>query len=90
MTTLPYVRIDCLPENLDYRDTGCSLHPACLTCPFETCRYDDPMRSQRSRSFGQETAKLAAEGMRPHQIAAKLNVSRRTVFRHLALARRGL
>lgn len=23
-----------------YVDKGCDLHPACLTCPFERCRYD--------------------------------------------------
>ncbi len=27
-------------DQIVYRDTGCSWHPRCLTCPFVECRYD--------------------------------------------------
>ena len=36
------VREDALPENQDFRDTGCSLSPRCLDCPLPRCRYDEP------------------------------------------------
>ncbi|MCI0778246.1 MAG: hypothetical protein J4N95_08690 [Chloroflexi bacterium] len=36
------IRKEALPENHDYKDTGCELAPSCLSCPFPrvttTCR----------------------------------------------------
>ena len=34
------VRNDTLPENTDYRDTGCDLCASCLRCPLARCQYD--------------------------------------------------
>lgn len=75
-------RADALPEHRTYRDTGCSYHPACLTCPFERCRYDtqpgiqvmqrqrrNPMVAARAREAGIDAA------------AAEFGLSRRSVFR---------
>ena len=36
------IRKEALPENAEYRDTGCELAPSCLSCPFVRCRYDYP------------------------------------------------
>ena len=81
--TLPRVRKDALPEETEYRDDGCSYHPHCLSCPLTVCRYDDPhlliaMRIQEQR---QKAVRLRAEGLTVNDVAARLNISRRTVFR---------
>lgn len=34
------------------KDTGCSLHPSCLACPREVCRYDDETRKGGRPSTG--------------------------------------
>lgn len=39
---LDLARVDTLPEYTRYTDTGCELQPACLACPFDRCRYDEP------------------------------------------------
>ena len=39
---LPLVQERQLPENAQYRDDGCDLHPSCLSCPLPVCRYDIP------------------------------------------------
>lgn len=33
---------DHLPEQMHYRDDGCSIAPRCLDCPLPACRYDLP------------------------------------------------
>jgi hypothetical protein len=85
------VRLDALPEHLDYRDTGCELSPTCLRCPLARCRYDEPggarrmLQSSRDvtvRSFREEGAGIDA-------LAAQFGISRRSVFRILARARGG-
>ena len=27
-------------HGVNYADTGCSVHPACLSCPLPRCKYD--------------------------------------------------
>lgn len=56
-------RRDPLPEHLDYRDDGCDLHPACLSCPFSRCRYDEPhgIRTRQRREREREMRLLAEE-----------------------------
>jgi len=31
---------DRLPEHTDYKDTGCGVYHACLSCPLMTCVFD--------------------------------------------------
>ena len=65
-------------------DTGCSLHSACLTCPFAVCRYD----AGGHVAVQTEVITAAkARGLSVTAIAGELGVGRRTVFRHLAMAR---
>src|SRR2546421_8529179 len=40
-------RRDGLPEHTHYPDTGCRIHPSCLTCPLVRCRYEEPGGARR-------------------------------------------
>ncbi|MPZ48345.1 MAG: helix-turn-helix domain-containing protein [Dehalococcoidia bacterium] len=79
-------RRDALPEHTHYADTGCDLHPSCLTCPLVRCRYDEPGGARRLLSEDRDRTML--ELQRSHvpinSIAARFGISRRTVFRVLA------
>ena len=60
-------RRDALPEHTHYADTGCDLHPSCLTCPLVRCRYDEPggarklLSDERDRD---DPARCSGEGGR--------------------------
>jgi len=80
-------RRDALPEHTDYVDTGCDLHPSCLSCPLVRCRYDEPGGARRliSDERDREIVRLRRDADLPiGAIAARFGVSRRTVFRVLA------
>jgi hypothetical protein len=81
--------IDRLPELSTYRDTGCDLHPSCLTCPLAQCRYDDPGWIQREERQHRATAILqvrTAEALPVIELAARFGISTRTVHRVLSQA----
>jgi hypothetical protein len=83
-------RRDALPEHTHYTDTGCDLHPSCLSCPLVRCRYDEPggARSLLSADRDREIVDLQREGgLTVAMIARRFGISRRTVFRVLAKAR---
>lgn len=76
--------------NLDtYRDTGCRLHSACLTCPFAVCVYEAPgstkelMRDQAEAkaTAKAEAVKLLDAGTPVPVVAQQMRVSTRTVHR---------
>jgi hypothetical protein len=79
-------RSDALPENTHYVDTGCAVHPSCLTCPLVRCRYDEPGGARRLLSEGRDRSivQLRRAGVGFEEIARRCGVSRRTVFRALA------
>lgn len=72
-----------LPEFASYRDTGCDLAPACLECPLNLCKYDDPNWGKRNIKArrDEEIVRMRANGMTVAQIAVKANTSERTVYR---------
>lgn len=75
------------PEELP-PDTGCDLHPACLSCPLPQCRYDGGTREESQWRYVEQVAmikRLKNEGLRAGEIAPRVGVSRRTVHRALAL-----
>jgi len=79
-------RRDALPEHTQYADTGCDVHPTCLSCPLVRCRYDEPGGARRLLSEGRDRqiVALRRSGEAINQIAGRFGVSRRTVFRVLA------
>lgn len=84
--SLRRVRRDALPEELDYRDDGCDIHPHCLTCPLPRCRYDEPggVRALLNSYRDQQVVTLRREGASVDEIAERYSLSRRTVFRILS------
>ena len=83
-------RRDALPEHTSYADTGCDIHPSCLTCPLERCRYDAPggARAIRGEERDRRIVALWREaGRSVSSLASEFQVSRRTVFRVLSRAR---
>jgi hypothetical protein len=82
-------RSDSLPEHTQYQDTGCDVHPRCLTCPLVRCRYDEPggVRRLFSDDRDRSIAGLQRDGVSVGVIARRFGVSERTVFRSLARVR---
>ena len=83
-------REDALPEHSHYRDDGCDLFAACLTCPLPHCRYDVPggARAMLNRVRDREIRRMRHEnGVPVDEIARHFRLSRRTVFRILQPAK---
>jgi hypothetical protein len=80
-----------LPEHTRYIDSGCDVHPSCLSCPLVRCRYDDPRGVPGLLSLDRDRGILALrrEGRPISLIAQRFGISRRTVFRVLAADRAG-
>lgn len=87
---LERTREDALPEHLDYRDEGCDLFDSCLACPLPRCRYDVPggIRAIRNAVRDDGIRRCREQAVPIDDIAARFEVSRRTVFRVLAATRR--
>ena len=69
-----------------YRDVGCEISPACLECPLPQCKYDNPKRARREKRFERDQQVVYAfrqGGMTAPQVAARFDMSQRTVFRIL-------
>lgn len=75
-----------------YRDTGCELAPACLTCPLPRCRYDEPGGVGAAQALAERVDRnrrivaLRGTGVEAREIASVVGVSVRSVFRVLAEA----
>ena len=78
-------RPDWRPEYCRYRDEGCELHSACLSCPLARCIYEKPRGKQQRllRMRGRKIAKLFIKGKRIRELAKMFRVSERTVQRAL-------
>jgi hypothetical protein len=88
VTTLPLVRrFDSLPEYTTYRDTGCSLNPKCLECPFAVCRFDDAFYGAIRDARDTSIRNMLAAGADVDMVAKTFGLSRRSVFRVKAAAR---
>lgn len=85
------VRLDALPEHLEYRDGGCDLSPTCLRCPLVRCRYDEPGGARALLQTPRDAAlrRRRQEGVPIDALAAEFKLSRRSVFRVLAHGRDG-
>ena len=83
------VRRDALPENVQYRDDGCDIHPHCLTCPLPRCRYDESggIRALLNAPRDAEILALRDEGLLIRQLAARFGLKKRQVYRIQAVGR---
>lgn len=86
MTTMPAgIQLERDPlEFTNWRDTGCDLNPACLTCPFARCRYDEPPRLEqttRLRSRNARILELTRSGRTAADVSREMNISTRTIER---------
>lgn len=81
------VRSGLLPEDTDYRDTGCELSESCLRCPLARCKYDEPAPSRRLAVMprDREIALLRRRYRAPIALlASTYGLSRRSIFRILS------
>ena len=78
---------DVLQEFYAYRDAGCDLSPSCLECPLPQCKYDNPSVGSPQKSvpggIEQVVDAFRQEGLTAPQVAARFDMSQRTVFRIL-------
>lgn len=84
-------RVDALPENTHYADTGCDYYPSCLNCPLPRCRYEEPGGVRAMLLPGRNASILHLhdqDGLTVAQLAETFGVSRRTIFRVLRAAGR--
>lgn len=85
----PAVYRSALPEYHDYRDTGCLLHSACLTCPESSCAMETRMgvNHVRLRNRDRRVHLARSNGSTVRQLMAHFSLSRRTVYRVLSQRR---
>ena len=78
------LRPDVLQEFYAYRDAGCELSSSCLECPLPQCKYDNPLLGRRKKRAERDRDVVDAfrqEGLTAPQVAARFDMSQRTVFR---------
>ena len=72
------------PQDTEARDTGCDLHPHCLTCPLPRCRHEMGGLWQIRRAQRVEAVTQAVEhGASMSAVLSQFHISRRTFFRDL-------
>jgi len=76
---------DLLPEQVDWRDEGCEIHPSCLNCPLPRCIEEEVRGKQRLKTVlrARRIAQLRRSGKSVKEIADIFGVSQRTVQRAL-------
>ena len=81
---------DLLPEHVQYQDSGCEVSPSCLSCPLPICRYDvrGGLAAIRRQPRDEELLALRRNGTGIDRLCRQFRLSRRSVFRILAAARR--
>ncbi|KKL14326.1 hypothetical protein LCGC14_2339010 [marine sediment metagenome] len=75
--------VDAPPEFVHYRDVGCDLHSACLTCPLPVCKEELKHGAASIRAHMRELQinLLRSEGRTVEWIAEVMGISVRTVCR---------
>ena len=77
---------DIIPEDLNWKDTGCELYDSCLCCPRTKCIEEEPHGRQRMRMNARSIGMIALkkQGRSVKEIARLFAVSIRTVQRGLS------
>lgn len=85
------VRLTALPEFHQYVDEGCEHYPRCLACPLYRCRFDVAGGIRVLRNVARDLAIIREHRRQqlPLEVLAyRHGVSKRSVYRILAVARR--
>lgn len=77
---------DLIPEDINWKDTGCEVHSSCLKCPREKCIEEESRGRQKLRmnARSRQMALLRRQGKNVTEIARLYSVSERTVQRSLS------
>ncbi len=77
------VRTDALPEETDFRDTGCEFAKSCLSCPFSTCLYEKFARPAVAVAALKSIARLRPTPTHASAdaLARELGITRRQIYR---------
>ncbi len=77
---------DTSPEYVKYKDVGCELHSACLTCPLVVCKEELTMGIQDVRAHMRklQIQLLRDEGHPVRWIADVMGITARGVYKSLA------
>ena len=80
MASKGFPRQDVEEEYFIYRDTGCELAPACLSCPLPQCKYDMPFLISTEKANRNRTiVELTGKGLRIIDIAREAGCNEKTV-----------
>ncbi len=78
--------MDDLPEYIRYKDVGCELHSACLTCPLPVCKEELTQGVQAVRAYMRnlQIQLLRDEGRTVEWIAQVMGITIRGVYKSTA------
>ena len=62
-------------HGVNYVDTGCSVHPACLSCPLPRCKYEPGAKSDPYAERNATIRLLMAQGTPAKDVAAQFGLS---------------
>ena len=83
--------LDLIDRGLaDFPDTGCAVHPHCLTCPLRRCVHETPKVKRRPLAAAVRTYRRRMAGESVASILAAEGISSRTFRRRMAAARAAL
>lgn len=86
--TLPLPKVDWPAEYGAWRDTGCRLHPRCLSCPERACVEDrEPLRAALAERNARIRTAYAHGARDAGELARAFGISRRTAWRITQAAR---
>lgn len=71
--------------DIEEHDLGCSLAPACLSCPFSVCRHD--VRRMSALLVREEILRLHSQGLSVKEIGVRVFRTPRHIFRVLSVWR---
>lgn len=74
-------RLPRLPDNTNWRDTGCTFAPRCQDCPLPRCKFEMPPKQPEVFMRLLQFARLAMEGCSMRDMEDKIHISSRSVFR---------
>jgi len=83
--------LNLLPDEINWRDEGCEVFQACLSCPLPRCVEEEPRGQQRLRlaARNKRMVELRRSGKSVTDIAGLFGVSQRTVQRALRNTKSG-